>query len=658
MSIRLWPKDFERKDHITKEEKALLRSAGQNLDEGHFVVGIDPVGLSTDKVHMGLYISPNRGLLTFSIYSDPINVALIDAYKQYVEMIERRVHERLLDSKVLIVRDGDNKCLKFPYKHAIVFANESPASLKKASSELLDLESYAYVQFLIPFKKKNFFRRITDNDISSGSRIPYSPSFSGITEKESKAIFERLAPEYTVVMLEKEPVDVETAQMIPTEQDFKITGREVEYKTFFLDEYQVAQVNDMGRGHRVLLANPGAGKSVILLSKAFKYASLYKENRVLLTCFNNNLADAYCFKRACANFGNNRNLYIMTFHKLVNKLFEECLHKRCNSYFASPEEIQECIDKVKSGEILVRFKAIFIDEVQIFEPKFLELCYALLEKSDDATFLMAGDLNQSVRAQSRRGDAPWKKIDGVNLDFKGRVRYIERNYRNSKQVGNYINSMLRYMNRHMDELGLINKKEFDYDIFESGDNEGIALKVKTGIERADIQKAVTNAIKEIVHKYDVGYSDIAVIFPMKKNTALKYYFLYWITQALDAEGIPYSLITSSEYEGQRKTQYSRTTGVVVSTIDSSLGLDFKAVIVAGLYPYNYCFMDNNKRVQVTTWKAIKNLEKSEQEQVQINMRKIYTACSRAREILYVISDLQPDSPMERLLTVAKEFNNV
>ena len=44
--------------------------------------------------------------------------------------------------------------------------------------------------------------------------------------------------------------------------------------------------------------------------------------------------------------------------------------------------------------------------------------------------------------------------------------------------------------------------------------------------------------------------------------------------------------------------------------------------------------------------------------MQINMRKMYTACSRAREILYVISDLQPESPMERLLTVAKEFNNV
>lgn len=120
MSLRLWPKDFERKEHITKEEKALLRTAAQNLQEGHFVVGIDPVGLSNDKVHMGFYISPQKGLLSFSIYSDPIDRSLVDAYKSYVEMAEKRIHERLLDSKALIVRDGDNKHLKFPYRHVII----------------------------------------------------------------------------------------------------------------------------------------------------------------------------------------------------------------------------------------------------------------------------------------------------------------------------------------------------------------------------------------------------------------------------------------------------------------------------------------------------------------------------------------------------------
>ena len=42
----------------------------------------------------------------------------------------------------------------------------------------------------------------------------------------------------------------------------------------------------------------------------------------------------------------------------------------------------------------------------------------------NATIVRAGDLNQAVRALSRKGDAPWKRMNGVHLDFTGRVRYI------------------------------------------------------------------------------------------------------------------------------------------------------------------------------------------------------------------------------------------
>ena len=71
------------------------------------------------------------------------------------------------------------------------------------------------------------------------------------------------------------------------------------------------------------------GRKKSLLSKAFKYAGMYKESNILLTCYNSNLADSYCFKRSCANFGEGSNLHIMTFHKLVKKIYEECLSEKC-----------------------------------------------------------------------------------------------------------------------------------------------------------------------------------------------------------------------------------------------------------------------------------------------------------------------------------------
>ena len=89
---------------------------------------------------------------------------------------------------------------------------------------------------------------------------------------------------------------------------------------------------------------------------------MYKDKNILLTCYNNNLADSYRFKKNCAglNSDKHRKLYILTLHKLVAKLFKECLGKTIEG-FATEEQIQECIDLVRSNKIKIRFKAIFID---------------------------------------------------------------------------------------------------------------------------------------------------------------------------------------------------------------------------------------------------------------------------------------------------------
>lgn len=649
MSIRLWPQDYERKEHITKAEKALLRYAARNFQSGHIAVGIDPLGLSSEKIKLGMYISPNKGLITFSIYTGKISALPVVFYRNYVEMVEGKIQERLLDSKLLIVRNGQNKALKFPYKHIVMFPDEIAGKASVSPEELTQLLNYATFDSFRPITSSGKEKRIEDLRMFDGIRCPYDKTFKTLSTAECRAIFERLAPEYTVVMNETENVRIAEKKTFVTDVDLRITGREVEYKTFFLDEYQVGVVNDMGKGHRVILANPGAGKSVLLLSKAFKYASLYKDSKVLLTCYNNNLADSYNFKRNCANFGENDNLFIMTFHKLVKKIYEECLHSHCETNIATDEEIQKCIDWVKQGKVNLKFKAIFIDEVQIFDPLYLELCYSLLEEDEDHVFLMAGDLNQAVRALSRKGDAPWKRINGVHLDFTGRVRYIEKNYRNSKEIGEYISHMLQHMNTRLSMLDLINSLEYEYNSFKTGTNPTVALKVQTGVQRIDIKKQVVAAIKEISTKYKISYSDIAVLFPYRQVPYHKYYFLYWLQQGLDEEGIPYSMIIN-EHEGSHiKARQGDISGVIISTIESSLGLDFKAVILAGLYPYNYVNVDGEVVGEIKTWTSIKNMPENQQTAVQSQMRAVYTACSRARDVLYVISDLNPGSPMEEII---------
>lgn len=647
MPIKIWPNDFERKEHIYAEERFLLRNALKNFKEGCFVTGIDPLGFCTEQVHMGMYISPEQGLITFSIVQNKIDATQVPMLQMAAENIEQSIYERLVNSKLLIVRHNEKKLLKFPYKHIYLFVNEDVPVNSVDADALTSFAPYSAIRFFIPTTAKNRPKFVKDLHIFENIRMPYDSNFKRITEAESLAIFERLAPEYTVVMKEREEVYVpEIEDELPAESE-EITGDEVEYRTFYLDDYQVGQINDMGRGHRVILANAGAGKSVLLLSKAFKYTGMYKGSNVLLTCFNNNLADSYRFKKSCAAMtGHDRKLYILTLHRLVAKLFKECLGKTIDEY-ATDEEIEECIAAIKDGRIKIRFKAIFIDEVQIFTPLWLELCYSLLESSQESLFLMAGDLNQTVRSQSRRGDAPWKKIADGKLDFTGRVKYIEKNYRNSPEISGFLNRMLTYMNSKLSELDMINLDEFEYDTFENGDSKNVAPKITTEINRGQIKDVVIGAIHEIADKYHIGYSEIAVLYPQKGNRLFKYNFLYWVTEGLKQDQIQFSIISTPE-DGQ-KVKYSDTRGVVLSSIDSSLGLDFRAVIIAGLYPFNYVFDSNSNAKKLSSWETVGKLEPDVKENVQVEMRKLYTACSRAREVLYVLSDLTPGTIMDDII---------
>ena len=260
-----------------------------------------------------------------------------------------------------------------------------------------------------------------------------------------------------------------------------------------------------------------------------------------------------------------------------------------------------------------------------------------------------GDLNQRIRSSSKKGDAPWKKINDIKLDFTGRVRYIEKNYRNSKDISEYLYKMLEHMNSRLSMLNIIKPMEYEYNTFTFGEKNTIALKVKTGIKRIDIQKETINSIMEILQKYDLSYNEIAVLFPYKQHNLDKYYFLNWMKDSLDKAGIPYSVIIRSD---ESSVKYRNTNGVVFSTIESSLGLDFKAVIISGLHPYSFV-VDNTsgkpKTICIKKWEDIQKMSTENKESVQNQMRSIYTACSRARDILYVLSDLEKGTPMEEII---------
>lgn len=208
--------------------------------------------------------------------------------------------------------------------------------------------------------------------------------------------------------------------------------------------------------------------------------------------------------------------------------------------------------------------------------------------------------------------------------------------------------MLQHMNNRFTMLDLINSLEYEYSSFKVGSNPTIALNVQSGINRMEIKARTIAAVKEIAQKYRISYSDIAVLFPFRQVPYHNYRFLYWLKQGLDDEVIPYSMIINEDNMFVKKRQ-GDISGVVISTIESSLGLDFKAVVLTGLFPYSYVNVDGVVGSSIKSWSGIKAMDADSQTAVQSQMRAIYTACSRARDILYVISDLKPGTPMEEII---------
>ena len=117
-----------------------------------------------------MYISPTEGLITFSIYTGKINAAPVFVYRAYVEMAEKKIYERLLDSKMLIVRNGANKALKFPYKHVVMFPDELVGSPSVSQADLVQLHNYAVFDAFRPITSRGGERRIEDLKIFDGIR--------------------------------------------------------------------------------------------------------------------------------------------------------------------------------------------------------------------------------------------------------------------------------------------------------------------------------------------------------------------------------------------------------------------------------------------------------------------------------------------------------
>ena len=262
--------------------------------------------------------------------------------------------------------------------------------------------------------------------------------------------------------------------------------------------------------------------------------------------------------------------------------------------------------------------------------------------TEDHLFVICGDKTQKLENLRRHGRAPWNAGEGYPT-YRGANKNIriERNYRNCIEINEFINNYVSNAKQYL--FGVNPNMELDLDEFLRGKSvfhgEGVTLKHLSDRTNRGEAYAILNSIMRIHDENGIPYDEIAVIFfnrSYKKRIPgwqdAKYRVEETIASMLEHHEIPFCRMYSTEENWGAR--YGDDGGVRFIGFRTVLGLDFRAAIVCGLASLGEFYETKNPN-----WKLLKEDEEKYQEilkNTEDEIRFLYVACTRAKEILHII----------------------
>ena len=636
--MQIYPEKYDKLD-LSTSERSFLRTmerafTGEQLS--YYVLQINPRKRDTGNGQaelFDLFVVP-EGILLLRFFDTDMPLVATTTIKAMSNMVfkvlENDVKSKLEESKYLVRESGN---LRFALNISFVFPNVERLQI---DSDLGDAEK-DFCDTHVLFK----------NDIQTLRKegkallLTRLQPADDITEDRVNNIFQRLCPEITIPR--KFILDDHSSITI---KEAALTQIDRAVQSYRLDTWQIDIVNRINRGNQLILACAGSGKSVLLISKCFKLASLNPNEFFLLTCYNRNLNNYYQWAISQAGFLD-RNVRCTTFLGLCRQLLESNGIPLPTKYSNQKDDdyydrlFEKANEALAEGRIKERFYGIFIDEVQIFKPEWYRFCFNLLRSKNDTDhyFIIAGDKSQDIKNNIKHGKAPWQGGGSEYPEYRGKTLPIETNYRNSKPINDAIDRYVSYAKAFGLKIGV--DLSSDPELFLRGTayrpGNVPTLHTITNFSNEGEAAAICDAIKDLLKK---GYSevDIAVIVYNKsqkytsKGWQTHYYsILPYIKQTFYAENweTP-SILISGESEG---ATYGSRRGVTIATIEGSLGLDFRCVILAGLRPLG---SHENARVLSDFSNLTQEQLDDKQEAFKKNVNFLYTGCTRAKDELTII----------------------
>ncbi|WML48477.1 3'-5' exonuclease [Neobacillus sp. PS3-34] len=477
-----------------------------------------------------------------------------------------RVVDALKKDKSLVQLDGKFKFqLKFPYGHGVVFTRLFSKDMVENSLYSIIEPHLCLTRDEIDPDKEEFSEDVLIEKILNMFVVPYRLR-EPLSMDDINAIRYHLFPEVRISAEFKAPVPYQD-QLLLSLHDIKT-----------MDLHQENLAKQIGDKNRLIRGVAGSGKTIILASRAKMLLKQNPDWKILILCYNISLANS--IQQMVTHMLNEpENLFDFDFSteskvKPVNQ--DKILVRNFHSWLKNDlkireQQIPDLAEKLENKQaILPTYDAVLIDEGQDFEADWLRLV-SLLINADTQSLLLVEDRAQSIYKRKR------SYLQDTGLSFQGRSKVLSINYRNTAQI---VKFAWDFYQKHSLFKNKVVNRELEGDIIapqstkRKGPEPGI-IKAATFFEEI---KLVARQIQKLHMEKKVPYDDMLILYRVKRTH--QYPIIDIIKRSLDEAGLPHFWITENDTS---KRSFEKEDGKIkISTIDSSKGLDFRAVFIVNV----------------------------------------------------------------------------
>lgn len=354
-----------------------------------------------------------------------------------------------------------------------------------------------------------------------------------------------------------------------------------------MDLHQENLAKQIGDKNRLIRGVAGSGKTIILASRAKMLSKQNPDWKILILCYNISLSNAiqqmilYMLNEPEDLFDFDPNAKSVQNENIIVRNFHSWLK---NDLRIREQQLPDIIEKLERNEaILPTYDAVLIDEGQDFEADWLRLV-SLLINADTQSLLLVEDRAQTIYQRKR------SYLEDTGLSFRGRSKVLSINYRNTKQI---VKFAWEFYRKHSMFKNKVVNRDLEGDIIapQSTKRRGPEPGIVKAANFFEEMRIVARSIKKLHMEKKVPLEDMLILYRVKRTHKIPVIDI--IQRSLKDEGLPYFWITENDVS---KRSYAKDDGKVkISTIDSSKGLDFRAVFIVNVDSMPFPLEENKER---------------------------------------------------------------